>query len=117
TAFSSSTAPLLIPNCIARSTRDRRTYIGPALTHCADYGELAYRRPVEKGYIVNWEAQKAIWERVFNGEDKGFEGLKCEPGETSLVLTEQPNAPGQLQRNGDEMVFEEFGFAAAWRVI
>lgn len=54
----------LIPNCVARSHRDKRTYVGVELTDCADFGELAFRRPVEKGFIVGWEAEKAIWERT-----------------------------------------------------
>ena len=56
----------IIANCIARSTRDRRTYVGPELLdECWDFGELAFRRPVEKGYVVNWDSEKAIWERSF----------------------------------------------------
>lgn len=55
----------VIPNCIARSTRDKRTYIGSELEICKDFGELTFRWPVEKGFIVNWEAEKAIWEREF----------------------------------------------------
>jgi actin-related protein 6 len=55
----------VIPNCIARSTRDKCTYVGSELDGCKDFGELAFRRPVEKGFIVNWEAEKAIWEHEF----------------------------------------------------
>lgn len=54
-----------IQNCIARSARDKRTYIGSELDTCRDFGELAFRRPVEKGYVVNWEGEKAIWEHSF----------------------------------------------------
>lgn len=61
----------VIPNCIARSTRDKRTYVGSELDECKDFGELAFRRPVEKGFIVNWEAQKAIWEHEFMGGEAG----------------------------------------------
>lgn len=54
----------IIANCIARSKRDRRTYVGSELLdECWDFGELAFRRPVEKGFVVNWEGEKAIWER------------------------------------------------------
>lgn len=54
----------VIANCIARSTRDKRTYVGSELLdECWDFGELAFRRPVEKGFVVNWESEKAIWER------------------------------------------------------
>lgn len=59
------------PNCIARSTRDKRTYISSELDDCKDFGELAFRRPVEKGFIVSWEAEKAIWEHEFLGEGEG----------------------------------------------
>ena len=54
----------VIANCIARSTRDKRTYVGSELLdECWDFGELAFRRPVERGFVVNWEGEKAIWER------------------------------------------------------
>lgn len=57
----------VIPNCVARSTRDKCTYVGSDLDGCKDFGELAFRRPVEKGFIVNWEAEKAIWEHEILG--------------------------------------------------
>ena len=51
----------VIPNCIARS-RDKRVYIASQIEKCTDFGEMGFRRPVERGFIVNWEAEKAIWE-------------------------------------------------------
>lgn len=54
----------ITPNCIARG-RDRRVWIGSQLDQCKDFGEMAFRRPVEKGYIVNWEGEKAIWDHEF----------------------------------------------------
>lgn len=69
----------VIPNCIARSARDKRTYVASELAECKDFGELAFRRPVEKGFIVNWEAQKAIWEHEFMGESAGA-GLRVGRG-------------------------------------
>lgn len=102
----------LIPNCVARSQRDKLTYLAAELDACGDFGELQIRRPVEKGYIVNWESQKAIWERTLL--DK-WSPLVCDPRETNLILTEALSAPVALQRNADEIVFEEFEFAALWR--
>ena len=105
----------IIANTIARSQRDRRTYIGSELLdECWDFGELAFRRPVEKGYVVNWEGEKAIWERSLLGQGSK---LGVEAGETNLILTEAPGAPAALQRNADEMVFEEFGFGGLYRTI
>ena len=54
----------IIPNCLAKS-RDKRVWIGGQLENCKDFGEMAFRRPVEKGYLVNWEAEKEIWENTF----------------------------------------------------
>nr|POE78613.1 actin-like protein arp6 [Quercus suber] len=109
----------VIPNCIARSQRDKLTYIGNELYSCADYGELAFRRPVEKGFVVNWEGEKTIWEKSFfetGASGVAEQDLRCDPHETNLLWTEAPNSPAALQRNADEMVFEEFEFASGYRV-
>ena len=58
----------IIPNCIARD-RARRIWVGSQLEKCNDFGEIAFRRPIEKGFVVNWEAEKAIWDASFR--DKG----------------------------------------------
>lgn len=103
--------PRVIPNCIARD-RDRKTYVASELERCKDYGEIMFRRPVEKGFIVNWEAQKEIWEREFF-DPKAPQ--RCDPSETRLLLAEHPNSLPVLQTNCDQMVFEEFGFASYYR--
>jgi actin-related protein 6 len=103
--------PSIIPNCMARD-REKKVYIGSQLEKCKDFGEIVFRRPVEKGYLVNWEAEKEIWEHEFF-EDKA--PLYCDPKETGLVLTEAPNALPVLQTNCDQVVFEEFGFARYYR--
>ena len=54
----------VIPNCIARD-RGKRTWVGAQLEKCDDFGEIAFRRPVERGFLVNWEAEKAIWDDTF----------------------------------------------------
>ncbi len=65
----------VLANCIARSVRDKRTYVSSELASCKDFGELAFRRPVEKGFVVNWEAEKAIWEHEFT-DSTASAGLK-----------------------------------------
>jgi len=62
----------VIPNCIARGSdgpRKQKIYVADQLDSCRDFAEMVFRRPVEKGYIVNWEAQEDIWKHVFF--DKG----------------------------------------------
>ena len=55
---------LVIPNCMARG-RDKRVWIAGQIEDCRDFGEMSFRRPVEKGYLVNWEAEKEIWDKSF----------------------------------------------------
>src|SRR5436190_16690933 len=103
---------LAIPNALAK-TRDKRVYIGAELmTHIADWNEATFRRPVEKGYVVNWEAEREIWEHSFFDEKTARKGeVTCsDPDETTLLLTEAPNAMAALQKNADEIVMEEWGF-------
>ena len=109
----SAEASHVIPNCLARD-RNRKVYIGSELHKCKDYGEMQFRRPVEKGYLVNWEAEREIWEHEFF-EKKAT--LECDPAETGLILTEAPNTLPTLQSHCDQMVFEEFGFARYYRAI
>ena len=54
----------VIPNCLAKS-RDNRVWIGNQLQDCNDFGDMVFRRPVQKGYLVNWEAEKEIWDNTF----------------------------------------------------
>ncbi|RYP07971.1 hypothetical protein DL765_008965 [Monosporascus sp. GIB2] len=111
TTTTTTDQPRVIPNCIARD-RDRKVYVGSELEKCKDFGEIVFRRPVEKGFIVNWEAQKEIWEREFFDEKAP---QRCDPSETRLLLAEHPNSLPVLQTNCDQMVFEEFGFASYYR--
>ncbi|KAL8941769.1 MAG: hypothetical protein Q9216_002054 [Gyalolechia sp. 2 TL-2023] len=114
-AFSSPTVEHchIIPNCLARE-RNRKVWVGPEIDGCRDFGEMAFRRPVEKGYLVNWEAEKAIWDSTFFDPKSK---LNCVPHDTNLVLTEAPNTPVALQTNCDQVVFEEYGFATYSRHI
>lgn len=115
TALSSCSA---IPNAIAK-TRGNRVYIGTQLNNVTDCNEMAFRRPVEKGYIVNWEAQRETWEHSFFDEKTvRNKDVKIDsPEETTLVLTEAPSALPVLQRNADEMVMEAWGFGGYLRCV
>ncbi|KAI4225254.1 MAG: hypothetical protein L6R36_004042 [Xanthoria steineri] len=115
--FSSSSPTLkdchTIPNCLARE-RDRKVWVGSEIESIRDFGEVAFRRPVEKGYLVNWEAEKAIWDSTFLTQKSK---LHCDPHDTNLILTEAPNTTAALQTNCDQVVFEEYEFASYSRHI
>ncbi|KAL8716856.1 MAG: hypothetical protein Q9225_005847 [Loekoesia sp. 1 TL-2023] len=103
----------VIPNCLARE-RDKKIWVGAEVDECRDFGEMSFRRPVEKGYLVNWEAEKAIWDSSFLSPKSK---LNCDPHDANLILTEAPNTPVALQTNTDQVVFEEYGFATYSRHI
>jgi actin-related protein 6 len=109
-----------IPNAIVK-TRDNRIWTGTQLaSHVTDWNEAVFRRPVEKGYIVNWEAEREIWDQTFFEEKATARNKQlriAHPEETTLVLTEAPNNMPVLQRNTDEMVMEEWGFGGYVRCL
>ncbi|KAJ5090459.1 Actin-like protein arp6 [Penicillium argentinense] len=109
-----------IPNCLVK-TRDGSIVVGPQLaTNVSDWNEAMFRRPVEKGYLVNWEAEREIWEQCFFEEKATARNRNiriASPEETTLILTEAPNAMPALQRNTDEMVMEEWGFGGYLRCL
>ena len=108
---------LTIPNCIAR-TRDGgrapKVYIADQLDSCTDFAEMAFKRPVEKGFIVSWDTELDIWKQAFFSKDAI---LHCDPHETRLILAEAPNCPQALQSNCDQMIFEDFEFTSSYRCI
>lgn len=103
--------PTVFPNSIARD-RGRKTYVASELAKCKDYSEIQFRRPVEKGLVVNWDAQRVIWDTELLGPESK---LKCDPAETRLILGDVANGLPALQANCDQMVFEEYGFASYYR--
>ncbi|KAI4247958.1 MAG: hypothetical protein L6R42_009444, partial [Xanthoria sp. 1 TBL-2021] len=94
--------------------RDKKVWVGSEIESIRDFGEVAFRRPVEKGYLVNWEAEKAVWDSMFLTQKSR---LHCDPHDTNLVLTEAPNTTAALQTNCDQVVFEEYEFASYSRHI
>lgn len=116
--FSTDESPITVPNCIARS-KDRRVYIADELDHCKDYAGLTYRRPHDRGQLISWECEKAIWDGLFYGKDSrlmgGNGGKALDAHDTSLILTETPYTLPALSSNMDQIVFEEYGFSSYYR--
>lgn len=109
----------VIPNAIAK-TRANRTYIGAQIgTNIADVNEMLFRRPLEKGYTVNWEAQKEIWESSFFDEKtvRAKEQRIADPEDVTIIFGEAPNALPALQKNADEIIMEEWGFGGYLRCV
>ncbi len=106
-----------IPNALVRS-RDRKVYVGAQAEEITQWSEALFRRPVENGQVVSWEAQKEIWDQSFFDDRTSPKDLLVKsPEDTTLIFTEHPNAMPALQKNADEIIMEEWGFGGYSRVI
>ncbi|EPQ54631.1 actin-like protein Arp6 [Gloeophyllum trabeum ATCC 11539] len=110
TSVSYDDQPRLITNAVVRSRGDKATYIGHEFDQCRDFSSLHYRLPFEKGYLVDWDAQKAVWDGIFSDEV-----LKINPSESSLLITEPYFNLPNLQEVYDQFVFEEYEFHSYFR--
>ncbi|KAI6044922.1 actin-related protein Arp6 [Pisolithus marmoratus] len=100
----------LIPNAVVRSKGDKATFVGHEIGRCKDYSTLHYRLPFEKGYLVDWDAQKAIWDGLFSSEV-----LSVNTSESSLLITEPYFNLPNIQEIYDQFVFEEYEFLSYHR--
>lgn len=107
----------VIPNCLVR-TRERKTYIAAQSNEISQWSEVVFRRPIEHGQLVNWEAQKEIWDYSFFDEKTAPKDTYVEQSDqTTLILTETSNTMPILQKYADEIVMEEWGFGGYMRTV
>ena len=94
----------VVPNCIAKPKGEKRSYVCDEIHGIKDVSSLNLRRPIDRGYVVNWDLQKDIWHHVFS------KLLKVDPKKCHLVLTEAPFNLPAVATAQDEAVFKHFGF-------
>ncbi|KAG8928772.1 Actin- protein 6 [Tulasnella sp. 418] len=104
-ASSESDAPMSIPNAIVRSKADKKMYIGPDMINCHDYFALHYRLPFDRGYLTDWDTEKAIWDLSFSKS-----ALSADPRELSLLVTEPYFNLPAIKDTYDQLIFEEYEF-------
>ncbi|EJF63272.1 actin-like protein ARP6 [Dichomitus squalens LYAD-421 SS1] len=102
--------PRVISNAVVRAKGDNATYIGHELAKCRDCTSLRFRLPFEKGFLVDWDAQKAIWDGLFSTEVLGIN-----TSESSLLITEPYFNLPNIQDVYDQFVFEEYEFRSYFR--
>ncbi|CAJ0587051.1 unnamed protein product, partial [Mesorhabditis spiculigera] len=70
----------IVPNAIFKSRSERkRVYVADELEELEDRSALFFSVPLDKGYLVNWDVQRRIWEHTFRAID---------PAETRIALTD-----------------------------
>lgn len=93
-----------MPNSImkARSER-RRAFIGNQIEECRDVSGLYFMLPFQKGFLVNWDVQKTIWDYIFSKEC-----FSIDLSQTSIIITEPPFNFPSIQEGIVEIFFEEY---------
>ncbi|RWS04395.1 actin-related protein 6-like protein [Dinothrombium tinctorium] len=101
-------SPRIVPNCISKvKSERRRLFIGDQLDDCKDYSSLFYILPFQKGFLVNFEIQKQIWDFTFKSK---FNTLCF--NDDILILTQPCFNFKTIQENVIEIMFEDYGFGS-----
>lgn len=100
-----SCAPSIVPNLIAKSKAERKTFVGDQFDACTDFSGLQYRLALEKGYPINWETEAEVWTRIF-----GKDVLAVNTADCRLMLSTPPLCPSSILATINEIVFEHFNF-------
>ncbi|XP_077452215.1 actin-related protein 6 isoform X2 [Stigmatopora argus] len=81
----------VIPNCQFRSKTSRmKTFTANQLDEIKDPSALFYILPIQKGYLVNWDVQRKVWDHLFGKE--------------------------MFKESMNEILFEEYRFQSALRI-
>lgn len=107
----------VIPNCIAKRRKSvsgarSGVFVGDQLEsdECDTYAQLVFKRPHDRGYLVDCESEAAIWSRAFSAQVLNVP--QRQPSDVRLLLSRPLFQPSALQRDTNELVFEHFGFGA-----
>ncbi|KAI3775442.1 hypothetical protein L1987_50018 [Smallanthus sonchifolius] len=95
----------VVPNCTARPLSSKKFLLADQLlSPSEDLTSAVFRRPFDRGYLINQDLQSTIWSHIFSSL------LHITPSSSSLLLTEPLFNLPSIQRATDEIVFEEFNF-------
>ncbi|CAL1591942.1 unnamed protein product [Knipowitschia caucasica] len=101
----------VIPNCQFRSKTSRlKTFTANQLDEIKDPSGLFYILPFQKGYLVNWDVQRKVWDHLF-----GKEKFQVDFADTSIVITEPYFNFMSIQESMNEILFEEYQFQSVLR--
>ncbi|KAK1265666.1 Actin-related protein 6 [Acorus gramineus] len=101
----------VVPNCLGRPPSSKKWLSGDQLLSSDDHTSVSLRRPLDRGYLVNPDLQKEIWDRVLHH----LLLLSDDDLRSSSLLLVEPllNLPS-ARRASDELVFEDFGFSSLY---
>ncbi|TMW48030.1 hypothetical protein DOY81_006894 [Sarcophaga bullata] len=96
--------PQITLNCIMKAKAERRrAFIGNQIDECRDASGLFYILCFQKGYLLNWDVQKTVWDYLFSNEGSG---ITLE--DRNILVTEPQLNFASIQEAMIEILFEEF---------
>ncbi|KAK8822855.1 hypothetical protein WA556_001746, partial [Blastocystis sp. ATCC 50177/Nand II] len=103
---SSADPPCIVPNTTARIRKSLHELIGDdTVSAVTDHSQLMYHRPIEKGYVVNWDYEAKIWNQLLDERH-----LNLQPQNCYLFLSQPLFNMDELMKGTLEVVFEHFRF-------
>lgn len=103
--FNTEMNPKMIGNVLGKSKKTNMVYIGDQIDDLS-IGPLLLRRPFERGYLVDIEAEFEIFNYIFEKKLKISEKYS----QISLFCSEAPFTPNTLKEDFEQMIFELYGF-------
>lgn len=102
----------IVPNCTAKVKNEkRRIFICDQIEECKDYSGMFYFLPFNKGYLLNFEMQRKIWDHIFGKILKLPTDSKNRFSTVGLLITEPVYNFQKIRREMIKILFEEYGFA------
>ncbi|KAE8615181.1 hypothetical protein XENTR_v10008435 [Xenopus tropicalis] len=102
----------VIPNCQFRTKTARlKTFTANQIDEIKDPSGLFYILPYQKGYLVNWDVQRQVWDYLF-----GKEMFQVDFPDSNIIITEPYFNFSSIQESMNEILFEEYQFQAALRI-
>lgn len=98
---------ILSPNCIAR--QKGKVLVGKEVDEAKHFSNINFRRPHERGYLVDCKLEQQILDKIFRTEGS-LQNLEKET--STVVLTNPPFTPKTIQEDITEIMLETYQFYA-----
>ena len=113
-----------MPNAVMRTGTSKQVFIGDEMITSQTETTYApakwWKRPIDRGIVVDWALEQKIWDRGFHLSFQADESLSSKIEDLSfedfgILYTMPPCTPPMLQTVSQEVMFELYGFSNMYR--